>query len=48
VLYVAYVIFSGGIRMALEDPEMSKQGTAGKGENITVMISQKLEKIRSV
>jgi hypothetical protein len=29
--------------MASEDPKMSKQGTAGKREHITLMIPQKLE-----
>jgi hypothetical protein len=34
--------------MASEDPEMSKQGTAGKRKHITLMMPQKLELIRSV
>jgi len=41
-------LFVGCVRMASENPEMSKQGTTGKREHVTLMIPQKLEKIRSV
>jgi len=42
------LLFVGGVRMASEDTEMSKQGTTGKREHVTLMITQKLEKIKSV
>jgi len=34
--------------MASENPDMSNQGTAGKRKHVTLMVSQKLEIIRSL
>jgi hypothetical protein len=34
--------------MALEDPEISKQGTAGKRKHVTLTVPQKLEIIRKL
>jgi len=42
------LLFVGGVRMASEDSEMSKQDTAGKREQVTLMIPQKCEIIRSI
>jgi len=42
------LLFVGGVRMASQNPKMSKQGTAGKREHVTLMIPHKLEIIRSV
>jgi hypothetical protein len=42
------LLFVGGVRMASEYPETSKQGTAGKRKHVTLTIPQELEIIRSV
>jgi hypothetical protein len=42
------LLFVGAIIMASEDPDMSKQGTAGKWKHVTLKILQKLKIIRSL